>query len=170
MLFVKRYLVLGIIKKIVTAVAKIIYKILSLFHLEFTLLCVVLGCVLEIANGTVSKSKTSLIVFHVILASTVVYAFLRTLGIGKRPKSEKKERKEKQTAPDEKQTKQIEEVERSFNEKIVENAIEKTEEQPKYFRVKQNPKYVMAEYTDRYELFLDTGSGYEYVRTDYKGE
>lgn len=166
MLFVKRYLVVGIIKKIVTAVAKIIYKILSLFHLEFTLLCVVLGCVLEIANGTVSKSKTSLIVFHAILAATVVYAFLRTLGIGKRPKSEKKERKEKQTAPDEEQTKQIEEVERSFNE----NVALKIEEQPKYFRVKQNPKYVMAEYTDRYELFLDTGSGYEYVRTDYKGE
>ncbi len=166
MLFVKRYLLFGIIKKIITAVAKIIYKILSLFHLELTLLCAVLGCVIEIAYGSVSKSKTSLIVFHVILAATVLYALLRTLGVGKRKKSQKDEEKPK---------KSVKETEETYeNAKHTENFEEKSvpvrEEAPRYFRVKQNPKYVMAEYSDRYELFLDTDSGYEYVRTDYKGE
>ncbi len=37
-----------------------------------------------------------------------------------------------------------------------------------YFRVKQNPNYLMAEYTDRYELFVKTDGGLKKVRTDYK--
>ena len=39
---------------------------------------------------------------------------------------------------------------------------------PKYFTVKQNPKYVMAEYSDRYELFYRSESGFKRVRVDYK--
>lgn len=41
-------------------------------------------------------------------------------------------------------------------------------EVPRYFRVAQNPKYVMAEYSDRVELFYDSPRGLKYVRTDYK--
>ena len=39
---------------------------------------------------------------------------------------------------------------------------------PKYYNVKQNKNYVMAEYEDRYELYLKTQSGLSKVRTDYK--
>ena len=42
------------------------------------------------------------------------------------------------------------------------------EEKPKYFKVKQNPNYIMAEYMDRYELLVKTESGLKLVRTDYK--
>lgn len=37
-----------------------------------------------------------------------------------------------------------------------------------YFKVAQNPNYVMAEYVDRYELFLQTENGLKKIREDYK--
>ena len=43
-----------------------------------------------------------------------------------------------------------------------------SDEKPRYYKLKQNPDYVMAEYSDRYELFLITAKGLEKVRTDYK--
>lgn len=39
---------------------------------------------------------------------------------------------------------------------------------PKYYAVKQNRNYVMAEYEDRYELFVKCNGGLKRVRTDYK--
>ena len=39
---------------------------------------------------------------------------------------------------------------------------------PIYFAVKQDPRYVFAEYEDRYELYLKTESGLKYVKTDMK--
>ncbi len=39
---------------------------------------------------------------------------------------------------------------------------------PKYFAVKQNNDYIMAEYEDRYELYLKDRYGLTKVRTDYK--
>ena len=41
-------------------------------------------------------------------------------------------------------------------------------EKPTYFRVKQSPDYVMAEYSDRYELYKKSEVGLKHVRTDYK--
>lgn len=39
---------------------------------------------------------------------------------------------------------------------------------PIYFSAKQDPRYVFAEYEDRYELYLKTDSGLKYVKTDKK--
>lgn len=39
---------------------------------------------------------------------------------------------------------------------------------PKYYSVRQNRDYVMAEYEDRYELFVKRDGGLQKVRTDYK--
>ena len=39
---------------------------------------------------------------------------------------------------------------------------------PIYFTVKQDPRYIFAEYQDRYELYLKTDNGLQYVRTDNK--
>ena len=41
-------------------------------------------------------------------------------------------------------------------------------DQPKYYKVAQNPNYIMAEYPDRYELFKKTANGLVKVRTDLK--
>ena len=41
-------------------------------------------------------------------------------------------------------------------------------ETPRFYRVAEDPRYVMAEYSDRIELFFKTPEGYRYVRTDRK--
>ncbi len=41
-------------------------------------------------------------------------------------------------------------------------------EKPKYYRVKQNPNYVMAEYSDRYELYYDDGNELKFVKVNFK--
>ncbi|MBQ7164613.1 MAG: hypothetical protein IJU84_10235 [Clostridia bacterium] len=40
----------------------------------------------------------------------------------------------------------------------------KTENGPVYYRVAQNPRYVMAEYPDRYELYFDNDGELELVK------
>jgi hypothetical protein len=40
------------------------------------------------------------------------------------------------------------------------------EVQPRVFRVKQNPKYIMYEYPDKVELYEETKRGRKYIRTD----
>lgn len=47
--------------------------------------------------------------------------------------------------------------------KIPESAAE-----PRVFRVKQNPRYLMYEYPDRVELYEETRKGRKYIRTDKK--
>ena len=42
------------------------------------------------------------------------------------------------------------------------------EEKPKFYRVAQNKNYLMAEYSNRVELFLITANGLQKIRTDYK--
>ena len=39
---------------------------------------------------------------------------------------------------------------------------------PSYYRVNQNPRYIVAEFPDRYELYYEEDNGMKYVRTDYK--
>ncbi len=41
------------------------------------------------------------------------------------------------------------------------------EENPQVFRVRQNPEYLIYDYGDRIELYRETETGLEYVRTDY---
>lgn len=53
----------------------------------------------------------------------------------------------------------------AFEEKA---AAPAQKEIPRYFRVAQNPHYVMAEYSDRVVLFYETKEGLKYVRTDNK--
>ncbi len=43
------------------------------------------------------------------------------------------------------------------------------EEKPVYYAVKNQPGFVMAEFSNRYELYLKTENGLQRVRVDYKG-
>jgi hypothetical protein len=113
-----------------------------------------------------------LILFQVLLVFAAIYAIVATirklLGLDKRVKkskgmqivggaaeseSKKEQAVNNQTLPGQ--------TVASMQEVLVDNA-------PRYFRVKQNPDYVMAEYADRYELFLITDGGLKKIRTDYK--
>jgi len=43
-----------------------------------------------------------------------------------------------------------------------------SQDAPVYYRVAQNPKYVMAEYKDRYELYYDDDGEYTFVKSTLK--
>ena len=57
---------------------------------------------------------------------------------------------------------------RGGNEQPLRKEKQKKSVYPIYFTVKQDPRYVFAEYEDRYELYLKTESGLKYFRTDTK--
>lgn len=146
------------IKALIKGVFKLIYKLISLFNLQFTLFVVLIGTLLYF-TGTLSNNQTVLLVFQAALIISVVYAILTTikklLGIGKKVKKSKG----MQIVEPERKTKTEEEQTVS-----VEQPIEK----PRYYRVKQNPDYVMAEYSDKYELYRIGQNGLIKIRTDYK--
>ena len=146
------------IKALIKGVFKLIYKLISLFNLQFTLFVVLIGTLLYF-TGTLSNNQTVLLVFQTTLIISVVYAILTTikklLGIGKKVKKSKG----MQIVEPERKTKTEEEQTVS-----VEQPIEK----PRYYRVKQNPDYVMAEYSDKYELYRIGQNGLIKIRTDYK--
>ena len=37
-----------------------------------------------------------------------------------------------------------------------------------FYKVRQGPRYYFKEFSDRYELYLKTSSGFKHVKTDYK--
>lgn len=41
-------------------------------------------------------------------------------------------------------------------------------ERPEIFRVRQDPRYLVYDYSDRRELYLETAQGLEFIKTDYK--
>ncbi|MBR2448913.1 MAG: hypothetical protein IKB30_02195 [Clostridia bacterium] len=146
------------IKALIKGVFKLIYKLISLFNLQFTLFVVLIGTLLYF-TGTLSNNQTVLLVFQTALIISVVYAILTTikklLGIGKKVKKSKG----MQIVEPERKTKTEE-------EQMV--SVEQPIDKPKYYRVKQNPDYVMAEYSDKYELYRIGQNGLIKIRTDYK--
>ena len=157
MILYRNRLILGILEKVVSVAATVIYKILSIFHLQLTFIVAILGIILYF-TGALEASSTLALVYKLILIFSVVYAIISTLrgflGLNNNVKKSKgaqivktdkvnKEAEEKQAEPEQKQ-------------------------KPVYFRVKQHPEYVMAEYSDRYELFRVTDGGLKKIRVDYK--
>ena len=129
-----------------------------MFNLQPTLFFALLGVVLYIVGAF--ENSLVLTLFYVAIIVSIVYAvcatILKLLGLDKKIfKSKGVQIMGEETAP------KTEEVP---------DDVEKTsiEEYPKYFRVKQNPNYVMAEFEDRYELYMKTADGLKKIRTDYK--
>ena len=107
-------------------------------------------------TGTL-KNSVVLTVFYVAVIFSIVYAIFTTikklLGFGGKKVSKSK-------------GVQIVDEEKSSSSDDKED--QDTTDYPKYYKVKQNPAYVMAEFKDRYELYLKTKDGLKLVRTDYK--
>lgn len=165
MILLKTRLVFGMVKKAISTVFKFVYKIIKAFNLHLTLFVLLLGLVLAIV-GAIPKGSVGLIVFYVAVALSVMYAVVKTVknvfGIGKKNKRVKIVN---QPSPEKAEKTEVPSV------KDDGESLEKTVkpvEQPKYYAVKNNPSYVMAEYSDKYELFLKTKDGLKKVRTDYK--
>lgn len=155
-------MIFGFIKKIISIFFKGIYTIISVLNLQFLLFVGVVGGILYLM-GVVKENQTVKILLIVFAGLAVIYAvvvtFMKLFGLNKpRKRRDNKPKRNKIEA---------EEDTESFSPLEVKE--EKVKEiQPKYFRVKQNPNMVMAEYEDRYELFDVTDGDMKKIRTDYK--
>lgn len=167
MIYFGNRLIIGGIKKIVKGALSFVYKLIKVFNLQLSLLVVLVGAILFF-TGAFENNATMEVIFLIVFIISVFYAAIssvrKVLSLGTEPK-EKKARVEIIKTDGEKK------IERESNEPKEEktSSPNQTEEgKPKYYRVKQNPQYVMAEYSDRYELYYRTESGLKKVRTDYK--
>ena len=162
MILYRSPLIFGFIRKIIKVFFTVIYKILAFFNLQLTLLLALIGLVLYI-TGIFEKNSIVLIIFYVLLVLSIVYAITgtikRLLGIEKRVKKSKGAQIINE---------QVDSQE-SVQEEVSQVKVEQVKkENPTYYTVRQNNNYIMAEYSDRYELYKKTEEGLKKVRTDYK--
>ena len=160
MILYKNRLIFGIIKNFFVTIFTILYKILAFFNLQLTLLIALIGGILYF-TGVFEQNPAILIIFYVLLIISIGYAILATikklLGLDKKVKKSKGAQIISTDVKEEKE--QVEEKQ--------EEVVQKPD-LPTYYKVKNQPDYVMAEYHDRYELFRKTEQGLKKVRTDYK--
>ena len=166
MIFLKNRLIFGTIRRIIKTVFSVVYKIIKAFNLHLTLFVALLGAVL-VMLGVINKEGVGVIIYLAVLGLTIVYAVLKTIKkiFGTKPKNGKVKivkvgdsvgPEQDQTSHEQPQPQQVHQTVQSYQEK------------PVYYTVKNNPSYVYAEYSDRYELFLKTSSGLKRVRVDLK--
>jgi predicted membrane protein len=166
--------IFAVIKKIVSAFFKALYAIISILNLQFLLLVGALWLILYLTGATKDNLtvKIFLVVFAVLsVIYAVVITFIKLFGLNKKEKKRGADIVRPQSAKPqevENDKNQVEEDLPPPQPYQQESDIRKTEEQPKYFRVKQNSNMIMAEYSDRYELFDLSSGTMKKVRTDYK--
>lgn len=162
MLQPKNRLVFGVVKGAVKGVLKTVYKVLSVFNLHFTLFLAVLGLILYL-TGTFEQGGLLLICYVLLLVLSVIFAIFSTLKkvfkIGKKSGGgvtivNTEPRSDNVGVPHE--------------ERPTYTVEQQEEPKPRYYRVKQDPRCIMAEYPDRYVLYRKTENGLKRIRTDYK--
>ena len=165
MLPIRNRLIFGMIKRIIFTLFKAIYSVISIFNLQLALLVLVVGLVVYLTGAM--NNPTVKLIFDGAFILSVVFAILLTikklLGIGKSPKKSKGV----QVVNTEQTVQQAQPVQPVVATPIIQSQTV-APEKPVYYRVKGNDNYVMAEYSDKYELFLITDGGLKKVRTDFK--
>ena len=160
MILYRSPLIFGIVRKIIKVFFTVIYKIFAFFNLQFTLLLALMGLVLYL-TGIFNSNQAVLIVFYLLLVLSIIYAIVGTVKklLGIQPRVKKS--KGAQIINEQIETAEPKQAENTNTEQV-------KKESPTYFTVKQNNNFIMAEYSDRYELFRKTEDGLKKVRTDYK--
>ncbi len=153
-------MIIGAIKKIIKTIFRALYAVISLLNLQFTLFVAVVGLILYL-TGVLTGNDVVKVCFIVLIAISLVYALVATLsklfGLDKREKRVRREKVKEEEGEDYYPSSP---TEREYSSEGA--------EQPRYFRVKQNPNLIMAEYEDRYELYEVDGKNMKKIRTDYK--
>ncbi len=151
MILFRNRLVFGLIKKLIVSLCSAVYKIISLLNLQFTLLIAMVGLLMFLTG--LFENRLWLIVFYFALIFSVIFSILGTikklLGLGK-----KVDRK-----------KNIQIVEPSEGESVAQN---EESDYPRYYRVRCNQNQLMAEFSDRYELYEKRNGEWVMLRTDKK--
>ena len=177
MILQKNHLLFGGIKKIIKAVFSFIYKILKFFNLQLALLVVLVGVILFFA-GVFEGNALIEMVFYVVLIASIFYGVVATVKkiLFSDKKEEKKRSKveivkneEEEDVPSQKdEPPQDKELVLTKNNESTFQQEKSGNIKPKYYKVKQNPNFIMAEFSDRFELYEKTQTGLKKVRTDYK--
>ena len=155
------------IKKMILGLLNAVYKVINFLNLQLALLVSVIGVVLMI-TGTFENNPSVLIGFYIALGVSVLLGVVG--GICKLFGLKKKDK-----------TKQGVQIVGVDNDTVGNTDAEipvKTESvpqqppvqttYPRCYAVRQNPKYVMAEYEDRFVLYYKGANGLVKVRTDFK--
>lgn len=148
----------------------IVYKVLKLLKLQFLLSVLFVGTILFIVKVLPSNTKV-LIIFLVFVVLGVLYTL-----IGNAQRFRKffaKFEREKKEAPTPKANSEPEsyyQEQPKLEQREEPKKYYSKEKYPKYFAVNQNQNYVMAEYKDRYELYIKKEGKLFRVRTDMKKE
>ncbi len=174
MIFVRNRLIFGFIRKIITGALKFVYKIISAFNLQLTLLVLLIGFVVYLVGGF-ENGGVALVIFVIALAFSIFVAVFgtvkRLLGFGKKEKKGKRAQLvgvKEQKVVEQEQTEYQATPSQSAYATPVQTSFAPRVERPVYYRVEQNPEYIMAEYSDRYELYKLSGGQMIKVRTDFK--
>jgi hypothetical protein len=146
----------------------VIFSVLSFLNLHFTLLVGLIGVVLYF-TGVLDSNQTVLVIYALVLAATVLYAVIasirKLLGLNKKAKRSKGV----QIVPeDDKNTSQGSGIVPNLPQQQIVDGYIVPAETPKFYRAKQDPSYVIADYSDRYEVYKIENDGLKKVRTDYK--
>lgn len=164
MLQPKNRLVFGVVKGAVKGALKAIYKVLSVFNLHFTLFLAVLGLILYL-TGTFENGGALLICYVLLLILSVIFALFSTIKkvfkIGKKKGGGV-------TIVNADSEPESQNVGVPHEDKTTYRGESKEGQAPRYYRVKQDPRCIMAEYPDRYVLYRKTENGLKRIRTDYK--
>ncbi len=164
-------MIFATLRKIIVTAFKAAYAIISFLYLQYALLVLLVGLILLI-TGVFSENQSIYVIFWVVLGLSVVlcvYLNLKRLA----PQDKPKKRREVIYQLQAPQSLPNGEVDISFQQPVVQNAYvpvpEPIQEKPlRYFRVKQNPNYIVGEFSDRFEVYLVTQGGLKKIRADYK--
>lgn len=189
MIILGNRLIFGIIKKIIVTVLTFVYKVLSLFNLQMTALVLLVGLVLFV-TGVFERSAAALIIFCFALVLSVLgavwFTVKRLLGLsgGKKrkgveiikskgvktddiPPAAPAPERARPAYAEEDAPRQVRET-ADTAQAAPAASTESIPAYPRYFAVRQNKDYIMAEYADRYELYLKDRYGLKKIRIDYK--
>ena len=114
--------------------------------LAYLLYFILFLCKIDVTYGSVAFAVT-----HIVVITTLLYSIFRLIFPIEKP-----------TKLAASTVKTATKIEKGKSQLSVDGS------DGKLYRVKQNPNYYFKEFGDRYELYLKTPSGYEYVKTDYK--
>ncbi len=166
-------LILGFLVRLITDAITIIYKLIKLFNLQLALLVVLIGFIVFVIAG-VELNGIIFTVFVVALFLSILVAVIGTvrnlLGLNKKPEKKRRAKVSYQESPAV-QPQPVKAVEAGYDyvpqntQSFMNNA---GYERPVYYRTKQNPDYIFAEFSDRYELYKMSAGQLIKIRTDYK--
>ena len=157
MTFPKNYLITGVIAKIIKTALKVTFTFLKVLKLRLVAILALLGIGLHLFGAF--DSNSTLEIFYIVALVVSILASLWA-NLTRFKKKDKKEKKAVQIVSAEVEKEQEEFTESEPNEPQT--------VYPKYYNVKQNPAYVMAEYEDKFVLYLKSNGGLVKIRTDYK--